>query len=53
VVDDEKHLLGAVTVDDVLDHLLPHDWRVRQEDPVLPNPDDLSDAGIPAPGGPS
>jgi Mg/Co/Ni transporter MgtE len=27
VVDDGRHLIGAVTIDDVIDHLLPEDWR--------------------------
>ena len=27
VVDPDGHLLGAVTVDDLVDHMLPEDWR--------------------------
>lgn len=41
VVDDENHLLGAVTVDDLLDHLLPHDWRVDM--PELDPPEHRTD----------
>jgi Mg/Co/Ni transporter MgtE len=36
VVDDKDRLVGAVTVDDVLDHMLPRDWRDR--DAVVRSP---------------
>ncbi|HHW50286.1 MAG TPA: magnesium transporter [Pseudoclavibacter sp.] len=31
VIDDSDRLVGVVTVDDVLDHILPDDWRTREE----------------------
>jgi Mg/Co/Ni transporter MgtE len=37
VVDEAGHLLGAVSVDDLLDEILPRDWRETEpEDAVEP-----------------
>ncbi|MEN3305338.1 MAG: hypothetical protein V7603_1540 [Micromonosporaceae bacterium] len=38
VVDEKNRLVGAVTVDDVLDHMLPRDWRDRDHEPMLAAP---------------
>jgi flagellar motility protein MotE (MotC chaperone)/sporulation protein YlmC with PRC-barrel domain len=38
VVDGKHRLIGAVTVDDVLDHVLPEDWRGTQLDLLSDSP---------------
>ena len=36
VVDSDDHLLGSVTVDDLIDHMLPEDWRDLDRRRALP-----------------
>jgi Mg/Co/Ni transporter MgtE len=50
VVDDEGHLLGAVSVDDVLDHLLPSNWRTMSLG-EMPDAGTITMTAIPADGG--
>lgn len=38
VVDDNHRLVGVVTIDDVLDYLLPDDWRSHDDDDPAPAP---------------
>jgi len=38
VVDEQHHLVGVVTIDDVLDHLLPDDWRHADDEAEAPGP---------------
>jgi flagellar motility protein MotE (MotC chaperone)/sporulation protein YlmC with PRC-barrel domain len=41
VVDAERRLIGVISVDDVLDHLLPEDWRGREADEEDDEDDDV------------
>ena len=43
VVDEDGHLLGAVAVDDLLDEILPDDWR--ETEPESQAPLDLAAGG--------
>jgi CBS domain-containing protein len=48
VVDDNHRLVGVVTIDDVLDYLLPDDWRSHDEDdPVSPDARSTDTSTIP------
>ncbi|BBX62184.1 hypothetical protein MSAS_13580 [Mycobacterium saskatchewanense] len=53
VVDDRDHVLGVVTVDDVLEATIPEDWRRREPAPRpvrdIIQPDDGSAPGADAP----
>ncbi|WP_026919179.1 magnesium transporter MgtE N-terminal domain-containing protein [Gordonia shandongensis] len=49
VIDDDDHLLGAVVVDDLLDAMLPRDWRETDPDadgPADHHPADLQSHGV-------
>ncbi|MCU1514863.1 MAG: magnesium transporter [Microbacteriaceae bacterium] len=47
VVDDNHRLVGVVTIDDVLDYLLPDDWRSHDEDDPVSPADSTGTSSIP------
>lgn len=52
IVDEHNHLLGAVTIDDVLDHLLPDDWRETVMEAAAEGPVDEEEEAL-RPDGPA
>ncbi|MFD2840831.1 magnesium transporter MgtE N-terminal domain-containing protein [Populibacterium corticicola] len=49
VVDAERRLVGAVSVDDVLDHMLPEDWREHNDHEIPETPRKSTGQVTPAP----
>jgi CBS domain-containing protein len=52
VVDEQDHVLGVVTVDDVLEATIPEDWRRREPAPrPVGDTSHFASPGVPTPGG--
>ena len=47
VVDQARRLVGAVSIDDMLDHLLPEDWRSHTPGDVAPAPVAVTTSAVP------
>jgi len=47
VVDDDDHLIGVITVDDVLESSVPRNWRRREPPAHHDVTDDMTDEHLP------
>jgi CBS domain containing-hemolysin-like protein len=51
VVDENHRLVGVVTIDDVLDYLLPDDWRSQDDEEKPSGPSRIHPSALTAPSG--